>query len=155
MYKGLIMPEPYRVLFLCKHNAGRSLMAEAILNQLGARQFLAYSAGIEPSSHAHPYTISILTEAGYNTTNLYPKSIQQFMQSNAPKIDLVIGLCNTLPENSQINRFFSATIYWDLSNIDSVSADSKLEKSYFYQIQHQLNQRLKVFANIFNATLSH
>lgn len=146
------MSQPYTVLFLCKHNASRSLMAEAILNKVGAGQFVAYSAGLEPSATAHPYTLEVLKEEGFDISGLQPKSVQQFLgdttQADTLKIDMVIGLCNSVQEDSDIDGLFPMTAHWHISDTDSVSADSEVEKSAFSQVLRQLSQRIHLLANL-------
>jgi len=67
------MAEPYNVLFLCTGNSARSIMAEAILNRVGARKFGAYSAGSQPKGRVHPETIRLLQSLGYDTSDLRSK----------------------------------------------------------------------------------
>ena len=50
------------VLFVCVHNAGRSQMAEAVLNQLAAGRVRAISAGTEPAKEIEPLVVKVMHE---------------------------------------------------------------------------------------------
>lgn len=149
------MTQPYNVLFLCKHNASRSLMAEAILNKIGSDRFVAYSAGVEPSPSAHPFTLEVLKQEGYDVASLAPKSVNQFLQDSAPKIDLVIGLCSSLQQHADIDGKFPLTAHWHINDTDSVSADSEVEKAAFSQVLRQLSQRIHLLTNLPEDKIEH
>jgi len=63
----------FHVLFLCTHNSARSVIAECIMNRLGAGRFRAYSAGSMPSGKVHPYAVDLLRQANYDTAGLRSK----------------------------------------------------------------------------------
>lgn len=89
------MDRPYRILFISRHNSARTLMAEAVTNSLGASQFEAVSAGVEPDRKVDPMAISVLKQAGYATSTLRPKHWSEFSGPDAPQLDFVFTLRDT------------------------------------------------------------
>src|SRR5581483_7515273 len=90
------MTPAFNVLFLCTHNAARSIMAEAILKKCGGDRFHAYSAGSDPIAAPYPEVIEKLRASGHDTTHLRSKSWTEFTGPNAPRMDFVVTLCDTL-----------------------------------------------------------
>jgi arsenate reductase (thioredoxin) len=84
----------YNVLFLCTGNSARSIMAEAILNKLGAENFRAYSAGSQPKGKVHPETLRLLQSLGYDTSGFHSKSWDEFAAPGAVPFDFVFTVCD-------------------------------------------------------------
>jgi protein-tyrosine-phosphatase len=87
---------PLHVLFLCTHNSARSILAEAILNHIGKGRFKAFSAGSSPRENQQPNLLGLqaLNQAGMSIEGLRSKSWDEFGQPGAPRMDLVITVCD-------------------------------------------------------------
>lgn len=85
---------PLNVLFLCTHNSARSIIAEAVMNKLGAGRFKAYSAGSQPSGRVHPYALDMLGKLGYDICGMRSKSWEEFTAPEAPQLDFVFTVCD-------------------------------------------------------------
>ena len=72
------MHKTTRVLFLGTANAGRSLMAEALLRQRAGDRFEAYSAGLAPTT-VSPLTLQVLEEIGVPTDALHAKNVDEYL----------------------------------------------------------------------------
>lgn len=82
------------VLVLCTGNSARSVLAECLINDLGGGGWQAYSAGSNPTGKVNPLSIAVLLENGHDVAGLRSKSWDEFAQSDAPKMDLVITVCD-------------------------------------------------------------
>lgn len=86
----------FNVLFLCTHNSARSIMAEAILEKIANGKFHAYSAGSQPRRTPMPEVMERLQVFGHDVSSLRCKSWDEFIGPDAPRMDFVITLCDTL-----------------------------------------------------------
>lgn len=85
---------PFHVLFLCSGNSARSIMAEAVLRDLGAGQFIAHSAGTEARGQIAPQTLEVLRQQGHATTGLQSKPLASYQTPDAPQMDFVFTVCD-------------------------------------------------------------
>jgi arsenate reductase (thioredoxin) len=86
------------VLILCTHNSARSVLSEAMLNHLAARQgrdVRAHSAGSAPSGRINPFALEVLGEAGIDTSGYRSKSWDEFGADGAPPLSIVITVCDS------------------------------------------------------------
>jgi arsenate reductase (thioredoxin) len=61
------------VLFLCTHNAGRSLAARVLLDHYANGRIDVRSAGSEPAYDLNPTVVVVLEERGLDPTGEHPK----------------------------------------------------------------------------------
>ena len=82
------------VLVLCTGNSARSVLAECLINDLGQGRWKAYSAGSHPTGKVNPLSIEVLKENGHVVEGLRSKSWDEFAAPDAPKMDLVVTVCD-------------------------------------------------------------
>jgi arsenate reductase (thioredoxin) len=150
------MSEPINVLFLCTHNSARSILAEALTNHLGGNKFRGFSAGssLRENSGPNPLGLQVLREYGMATDGLMSKSWDDFATPDAPKMDLIITVCdNAAGETCPYWPGNPASAHWgypDPSAGDALEAQ-KLEA--FRQTLHAMRRRIELLVNLPNEKL--
>lgn len=143
------MAEPYNVLFLCTGNSARSVMAEAILNKIGAGKFRAYSAGSQPKGQVHPETIRVLQGLGYDTSRFRSKSWHEFARPGSPPLDFVFTVCdNAAGETCPVWPGQPMTAHWGVPDPAEVAGNDAEIALAFKNTYRMLNRRIGIFTSL-------
>ena len=98
------------VLFLCIHNAGRSLAAKVLLDHYAAGRVDVRSAGSEPGDQLNPVVVAVLRERGLDVEREFPKPLTDDLAREADVV-VTMGCGDTCP-------WYPGKRYldWDLSD---------------------------------------
>jgi len=104
------MTEPPVVLFLCVHNAGRSLAARVLLDHYARGRIDVRSAGSEPASQLNPSVLAVLAERGLDASREFPKPLTDEAAREADVV-VTMGCGDACP-------FYPGTRYldWELED---------------------------------------
>jgi protein-tyrosine-phosphatase len=136
----------YNVLFLCTGNSARSIMAEAILNEIGKGRFKAFSAGSHPKGEVSPYALEQLRRARLPTDGLSSKSWDEFGKADAPRLDFVFTVCDQAAgEVCPIWPGQPMTAHWGVPDPAAVRGDPEAIRRAFFVAYDVLFRRIGLF----------
>jgi arsenate reductase len=145
----------FSVLFLCTRNSARSIMAEAILRDIGRGRFAAHSAGTEPAADGPmPEIVALLRGLGHDVSRLRSKHWTEFAGDSTPRIDFVIALCDivagqTCPEFAGVR----ASAAWPLPDPAKFSGATAERATLLNELYAGLRRRLEIFVALPLASL--
>jgi protein-tyrosine-phosphatase len=84
------------VLFLCLHNAGRSLAARVLLDHYAEGRIAVESAGSEPGDKLNPSIVAILKKWGLDPSREFPKPLTDDT-ARAADVIVTMGCGDTCP----------------------------------------------------------
>lgn len=146
--------KPLNVLFLCTHNSARSIIAEAVLNRLGAGRFKAFSAGSQPSGTVHLFALDLLRHLNYDTSSLRSKSWEEFAAPDAPELDFVFTVCdNAANEVCPVWPGQPISAHWGLPDPSAAEGNDSERHFAFADTHRMLYQRITIFTNLPLASL--
>ena len=123
-----------RVLFVCKQNAGRSQMSQALFERVAHERHEARSAGTRPAEHVHAVVIEVMREEGIDLSARRPQKLTDELGQWA---DVVVTMgcgdeCPYIPGKKYLD--------WDLTD----PADLPIEK--VRAIRDDVDARVKQLA---------
>jgi arsenate reductase len=142
----VVSERPFQVLFLCTGNSARSIMAEAILNKLGAGKFRAHSAGSQPKGRVHPETLRLLLGLGYDTAGFHSKSWLELAKPGAPSLDFVFTVCDDAAgETCPVWPGQPMTAHWGIPDPAQATGSAAEIALAFKDAYRMLYQRIGAF----------
>ena len=98
------------VLFVCRQNAGRSQMSQALFDRASGGRHQALSAGTAPAPHVHPEVVAVMRELGIDLAGRVPQKLTDELAAQA---DIIVTMgcgdeCPFIPGKRYID--------WDLTD---------------------------------------
>jgi len=146
--------KPLNVLFLCTGNSARSILAESVLNHIGAGRFRAFSAGSHPNGTVNPYAIALLKKNNLPVDGVRSKSWDEFARPDSPVMDVVFTVCDQAA--GEVCPFWPGqpmTAHWGVEDPAGVEGDDETKRRAFLAAYTQLRRRIELLTNLPMATL--
>jgi arsenate reductase (thioredoxin) len=85
------MPEAAgaHVLFVCRQNAGRSQMSQALFERAAGGRHTAASAGTQPAERVHPEVVEAMGDLGIDVADRKPRALDRALAEQA---DVVVTM---------------------------------------------------------------
>jgi len=132
---------PIKVLFLCTGNSARSVIAEALLSEMGRGDFEVYSAGTHPKG-INPLSVRVLEQYGIDPTRFTSKSMDQYIGDS---FDYVITVCDNAAEECPIFPGDPERIHWSFLDPAAVEGTEAVRLAAFQETMRSMQRRLETF----------
>lgn len=145
------MVRTYNVLFLCTGNSARSILGEAIVNDvaIGQGRFRGFSAGSHPKGAVNPYALELLRDQRMSVDGLRSKSWDEFAGPEAPAMDFVFTVCDqAAAEACPYWPGQPVTAHWGLPDPAAVEGTEEEKRRAFRDAFLVLKRRIELLASL-------
>ncbi|HEY1904305.1 MAG TPA: arsenate reductase ArsC [Terracidiphilus sp.] len=143
------MQRPYNILVLCTGNSARSILAEVLINTLGAGRFKAYSAGSHPTGRVNPFAVEQVRALGYPVDGLRSKSWDEFARADSPQMDFIVTVCdNAAGEVCPLWPGWPVTAHWGFPDPATVAGSDEVKRAAFGLTLWQVRNRVQLFLSL-------
>jgi arsenate reductase len=138
------------VLVLCTGNSCRSVMAEALINDLGRGRYQAWSAGSVPAGYVHQKSIETLQRHGIDPGQPRSKSWDEFAEQ---PFDLVITVCDqAASESCPLFPGSPKKLHWSTPDPAKASgSDAEIDAAFdkaFFVLKNRVKELMNHMCNL-------
>ena len=135
----------YNVLFICTGNSARSIMAEGLMNRLGAGRFAAASAGSHPTGIVNLFALQTLATWHIPTVGFRSKSWDEFARPGASALDFAFTVCDTAAgETCPVWPGQPMTAHWGVPDPAAVQGTDEQKAKAFMGTAITLKRRIEL-----------
>ncbi|MGE4334783.1 MAG: arsenate reductase ArsC [Pigmentiphaga sp.] len=139
----------YNVLLICTGNSARSILAEAMLKELGKGRFNAYSAGSHPKGQVHPLALATLEQLRMPVAGYRSKSWDEFVAPGAPVFDFIFTVCdNAAGEVCPVWPGKPVSAHWGVADPAAVEGTEEQQIKAFKDAARILHRRIELFLSL-------
>lgn len=130
-----------KILYICTHNRCRSILSEAITNQIAGNVITAKSAGSQPAGEVHPLSLKYLVHTGYQIAGLQSQSWDDFEHFQP---DVVVTVCDSAAGEACPLYFGSSIkVHWGLSDPSKIQGTEREVEQAFLSCIEEIADRVK------------
>jgi arsenate reductase len=135
-----------KILYICTHNRCRSILSEAITNQIAGDVIEARSAGSQPVGEVHPLSLKYLEQKRYAINGLQSQSWDDYEYF---KPDVVVTVCDSAAgEACPLYFGNSLKVHWGLSDPSKIDGDEVQTEQAFIACIDKIVERVQKLKNI-------
>lgn len=135
-----------KILYICTHNRCRSILSEAITNQIAGDVIEAKSAGSQPAGVVHPLSLMYLAQTGYAIDGLQSHSWDDYEDF---KPDVVVTVCDSAAgEACPLYFSNSLKVHWGLSDPSKIDGNEVQTEQAFIACIDEIVERVQKLKNI-------
>ncbi len=128
---------PDCVLFLCTGNSARSVIAEALLKDLGGSDFEVHSAGTHPKG-INPLTTKVLQQAQLDVSGLRSKDVYEF---SGQDFNYVVTVCDNAAEECPTFPGRVERLHWSFPDPAAVQGSEAIKMRAFEETLAGMRER--------------
>ena len=117
-------------------------MAEGLLRELAGHRYEALSAGSKPAGYVHQGAIQVMSELGFDISDLRSKSINEFLPPDGTPPDLIISVCSGAEHDCPIFPGTTERLHWPFDDPAHAEGTEEEKLACFRRVRDEIREAI-------------